>query len=563
MEFTVDVLVELANQVDNPSKSATANTTAQVVVAQMMTYNSSYMFDIVNMAQDPQFWEDQGFDPDQQPVLVERISAWISAAASKSHIGHFEIVQFVSMVASSPIDNTRAGMLSQLPKHIRITAEQRMKTRWEQKTLSHIKKYRERMANPVAEMLFEELLGGRTASKGDSKNDPVALQTLNAGVPAAPETLRFAAWLAANSSRTASTFQEDCADYSRKSSNAMQSFGSEVRSMTKKLSSFLQSMQQYASPVGQRKLKDRIDGFRDNAGDQVIAALAMKESNQSKSTQHGNVSSANTLLTLAWADAVALADNLQALLPTVDNLLTQARPLISSLGEGLIRILSTLETKTSSTFHMTSDLYQTVWILYFCIFAVLTINLLFYAMWTSGYFWGPQSDDLNDDRYEAPVGIFARCRTCLSGCCACLRTCHDAHLCFWSCSIFLEIIVLIMFIISIVLCVVSGVRLLSATNCHAIYMLNDESICSDQLSLLRQFTKTIHIEGLDFIENACSERSLLFCEAVYKRMHMSFIFTMCGSILAALFTFQMIIESGVLHERARWRRLLDAQAKLV
>merc|ERR1719265_308272 len=103
------------------------------------------------------------------------------------------------------------------------------------------------MGSTTSKMLFKQLLGGRTASRG---SNPDAAGAANSGVPAAPETLEFAQFLNNNASQNSKIYQDDCFIYTQASSNQMNSFGNQIKSMVAKLTNFIELMEEYSTPEG-------------------------------------------------------------------------------------------------------------------------------------------------------------------------------------------------------------------------------------------------------------------------------------------------------------------------
>merc|ERR1740130_153123 len=99
---------------------------------------------------------------------------------------------------------------------------------------------------------------------------------MNAGVLARPETLQFAQWLANNATRNARIFQEYCFDYSKQSSNAIDSVATQILGMVKKTSTFLNMMMQYSTPAAMKKLDDEVDRFVLHAKDDMMHILKGK-----------------------------------------------------------------------------------------------------------------------------------------------------------------------------------------------------------------------------------------------------------------------------------------------
>merc|ERR1719401_1727207 len=131
------------------------------------------------------------------------------------------------------------------------------------------------------------------------------------------------------------------------------------------------------------------------------------------------------------------------------------------------------------------------------------------------------------------------------------------HLCFWSFIIVFQIIVLLLFIVSIVFMLIGAVQIFIGTGCGMIYIIGDVKICTETLRMLSTFLSTFRVgEGEVPLSMSCNHYNLLTCDIVHDKMLQSTILTIVGSFVAALLSFQMIFETAVLHERAYWRRIL-------
>jgi len=273
-----------------------------------------------------------------------------------------------------------------------------------------------------------------------------------------------------------------------------------------------------------------------------------------------------TTLSGMWDKIVTVLHSLNNMLPQAATVLKEARVTVSGAAEQMDSVFSTFETKGPTIFESISELWSTLWILYFCFFFPLTATLLFYGFWASGWFGGPQKPEAMPAELvtAAEGGSFqAKLRVCCRSCSTCLSTFHDTALCFWSVIILMEVVCLLIFVVSILLNIFAGVKSMIVAGCTQVYMLNDPQICLQTLNLFKGFLTTFHInfDGED-LNNACIEHNLLTCDAVIAKMKSSMTLTTIFSFLAAIMSFQMIIESSILHERARWRRILDSMETL-
>jgi len=247
-------------------------------------------------------------------------------------------------------------------------------------------------------------------------------------------------------------------------------------------------------------------------------------------------------------------------LPSVVDNLKFARKEVSAVSKQLDTIFGAFQQKGPPIFNEVAGLYSTLWTAYYALFAILTVSILFYGLWASGWFGGP-SAALADEEYVPPEGMMDRCLACWSSCQACCRGCTDSNLCFWSVILIMQVLVLVLFLVSILLCILAGVKAFLAAGCAQIYIVNDSKICTGVLGMIRRWLMSFLLEDPYLLYEACDAHTLLTCQLIGAKLKKSAVYTTIGSLMAAVFSFQMIIESAILHERARWRKIFDEESK--
>jgi uncharacterized membrane protein (DUF485 family) len=145
---------------------------------------------------------------------------------------------------------------------------------------------------------------------------------------------------------------------------------------------------------------------------------------------------------------------------------------------------------------------------------------------------------------------------------ACCRSCHDSHITFWSVILIVQVIVLILFVMSIVLCLLAGVQAFLGAGCSEIYMLNDNTVCTGILTGIQDFLISFWGTSSIDINDACESTQLLTCRLITDDLATSMVTTTMGSMLAALITFQLLIESAMMHERARFTIMYKDEVRL-
>merc|ERR1719263_864642 len=150
-----------------------------------------------------------------------------------------------------------------------------------------------------------------------------------------------------------------------------------------------------------------------------------------------------------------------------------------------------------------------------------------------------------------------RLKACCNCCCTCISRCHDSQLCFWSCIIVFQIIVLLIFIIALVICMLAGIKMFFTSSCAELYLLSEADVCTNDLQSIKSFVPAFVVDELIPLEDTCSTKNLTLCAMIGAEMQQSMILTTIFSIVSAILSFQLVIESSVLHERARMRRIVS------
>lgn len=158
----------------------------------------------------------------------------------------------------------------------------------------------------------------------------------------------------------------------------------------------------------------------------------------------------------AWTSIVNLLRSLTNLLPKATDALKDARTEVTKLASNIDSIFDSFATSGQAIFDKIATLWTIIWLGYF--FFVLPFSLwnLYYGFWANGWFGGPQP--IEHDAIAPPEGFMAKCQVLCSSCCSWCSGFHDTDLCFWSVIIFMQVIILLTFIIAVVLAIVAGVQ---------------------------------------------------------------------------------------------------------
>jgi len=571
--FTADLLKNMAMEVDNPARLFSLEP-GPILVGKMVQSHPDHITETLALMSEPDFWLSEGFNLKDQPKAVSRVTQWI-VDAGRSHGGRghsslygiFGGLQGEAHIASNSTALLDDAVLDAMPamaaelvtaKAARHDAKQRTF-----RLQAHVKL----VQSASSRVLFTELYAGATA--GSTVEDPEGTAAMNSGVDAKPETLEFASFLAANSSQVAASLQEQCFDYMGDSSSALDSFATQMQAMVKKTQNFLNTMQDYSSPSGIDQLEKMMLKFVDKAEIKIKKIIMEKVYEGSDyMDSHFNLPHALTLPFSTNAKGAEepgeiflkvkkTLDQLQAILPEVINDIKFAKREVSAVSKQLNSIFDSLESKGPPVFEAVSKLYSTMWTAYFGLFASITVAILFYGFWSAGWFGGNATAE-GAEGYEPPTGFFGKCRMCCSACTTCMRGCHDNAMCFWSCIILCEVVVLLLFIVAIVLTLVGGIKAFVGASCSSIYFLADPAVCNGVLDVLQGWLSTFWENGASQLADACNSESLLTCALIQEKLMTSILYTTAGSLLASVLSFQMIVNTAQLHEQARWVAQLES-----
>jgi hypothetical protein len=594
MEFTADVLKNFALDIDNPDKLTTQDV-GQLTVNTMYKLEPEYVKETFELLSNVTFWASEGFDPMDQPIVVERVATWLTNAEKQSGSASSALLQLWNqrkgmhlsrMNSTAHIDQQHFEKVLQI---LPMKAAQNVKRNSAHYYAEQRQKTAQRLnacySSGGALKLKSQLLAGTAASV--TAEDPLQTQAINSGVPAVPETLEFAKFLSWNASQTSDRFVSQCMDYSGESSGKLDNFADQVKAMVKMVQTFLLQMEKYSTPAGINRTEAMIDGFKEtivnkttsvmseridelllkyipdyipsvettgkaiDKGVEGIKELAFFENDMNLAPGGDNVQKVLDLLT-----------NLQALLPDVVKNLKNSRRTVSSASATLNSIFSNFQVKGPPIFYQIGEAYQAFWVLYFSLLTVITLSILFYGFYATGWLTccgGPTAGaQAEAPQYEAPRTCYERLAACCSACGACFTGCKNSHMCFWSILLLMEILALLLFIVAIVLCILSGVKAFMSASCAQVYILGDPQICGGSLDTVNQFLKSFWQDrDITAFPETCSDKNLMVCQIITERLKKSTMGIIIGSVLAAVFSFQMIIESAVMHEHLRWRLLFE------
>merc|ERR1719329_929653 len=249
MAFSSCLMAELAVQADNPQTLTKADVGGMVIGA-MLDYNASYIMDAIDLLSDPAFFDEQGLNPDTQPLIIERVTNWTVTGPKliREMRATLKALQFETGndTALSSVDSE--VLLQTMPAAARRLTENNLNHHLQNKHRKRMEKRRKTYKGETSQHLLRHLLGGVAACDGG--NPDAAERALAAGVPAVPATLEFARWLSYNASTNAALFNGYASDYTGTSSGALDAFNTQISGMVKKTSSFIDMLKEHSTRPG-------------------------------------------------------------------------------------------------------------------------------------------------------------------------------------------------------------------------------------------------------------------------------------------------------------------------
>jgi flagellar biosynthesis chaperone FliJ len=596
--FTACVLIELALNKNNPNALTVVDTGAMAVGA-MITNNMTSVMDSIDLLHNPSFFTVQGFDVSDQPEVLEILTQWLVIGPP---LWEKMLSTVVLLEVGEPTSKSTVPLykiFQEMPKTARRLATSNVKSYKKDRARARIEKRQKKFTSKTTRGLVRHLTGGQAFTDMVAV-ESAAEQVVNGGVPCAPVTLEWAKWLAANATSTSTQLYTQSMDYAKGSSSTTDSFNTQIQGITKKVSSFVTVIESYASPSGIKSLEKKIEDFEATAMKEVLSAVenvilgAVKdllkeiglpaESSLLQTGATGNLSALRTkagtreraahilshleqrrnqrrlqghsevAVSSVWSDVNTVLAQLYDILPSGVSALSDAKADVQQVYKTLESMFSMLSVKGPNIMGEAADIYKLIWILYFVVMLPFSLGMLYYGFWASGWFGGPQAMG----KEEFTSGTFAdQMAACWQCCCNCMASTCDSSLCFWSFIIFIQVVALLLFILSIVFVILGGIGILLATGCSEIYVLDDNEICQTSVGYMKEFLSTFTVgkdSGLNPLSSACGNHHLLMCEMISSDLISSAMYTIVGSFLACIVTFQLIFDVATLHERAIWMR---------
>lgn len=570
LDFSADVMKALADSVDDPDFNHYVDVPV-CIISEMVRINAPYTLRVVERVADPIYWNECGYDPDTHPVVVKRLTEWVDFEMQFRGIAMLASTRLLESGSSPEEQGSSARSGDQLPSRVAKLVEMNSRKYASVLRRQRIEMVEELFAADASQHMFRTVVGSATPVGGSQDRDVQA--TLSSGIDAKPETLEFAYFLACNASDTAEDFQNISFDYAKTSSNALDSFADQLLGMIKKIQNFMTLMQDYSTERGIDKLEsnvmdfvyhatedfrkvldDYIDSYVDQLAESMGVDIEEVAAVEVAGAEKGDVPEG------VFKAVTTILTELKGVLPTVISNMKFARKEVSSFAKTLNSVFTTFKTKGNPVFEMVSSMYRTLWVVYYAVFACLTFLILAYGLWSSGWFGGPAAKDVGEG--PQATTFWERCCACFSACTYCCQSCTETHLCLWSALLLFQVVLLLMFSVSIVLALLAGIKAFVSAGCSQIYLLGDDVPCTGMMGIVRTWLGSFWTLMPSALEEACDVRKLTTCKVIQEKAMQSAIFTVVGSMLATVFSFQMLFEAASLFEMARWRRVANTEEAL-
>eukprot|EP00930_Biecheleria_cincta_P066631 TRINITY_DN5283_c0_g1_i1.p1 TRINITY_DN5283_c0_g1~~TRINITY_DN5283_c0_g1_i1.p1 ORF type:complete len:917 (+),score=174.90 TRINITY_DN5283_c0_g1_i1:387-2753(+) len=554
VEFLADIWYEFRQNSHSPDNSALVDI-GQLFANDSIKLGPERTLQAINELCNCTFYAAEGFAVEDQDDVVKEVVTWVSNAPGGKD----------ALKKYGKIENTAGNWADSYYNYVHEKSEKYMKAH----TAASGNRAMGSTASTHARELQEALLGGKSAAANGQ--DPDADRVSGSGQPARPETLAFAKEFSQEILDDAHDKNKLASDFSGTSSDALDSVANDMSGMVKKTQSFLTTMDKFAGPQGQDNLKKEANNFIHGTSrdiltisnsqiDRAVDTAKCTAGDQLACENGGKKLDMPMQMSGAMVFLTSTTSELKSALPTVIDNLKFAKKEVSAVSSAIKSIMQMLGLKAPPIFKQISKLYKLAWIGYFSFFFLFTFTMLFYAFWSSGWFGGPQANVASPD-YEPPQTFGQRLRTCCNSCLACVNGCCSGHLVFWSCMLLAQVIVLLLFITSLVICLLTGVQAFLGAGCAQIYLIGDDDVCSAALNLVKIFLRTFAVKEVPDLDDVCSRERLLTCALIRDEIQASAIKVIIGAMLASVLSFQMLLDSATKHERARCIRLLDEDEK--
>jgi hypothetical protein len=314
--------------------------------------------------------------------------------------------------------------------------------------------------------------------------------------------------------------------------------------MIKRVWQFLQMVLKYASPHGIQTMEELVEDFVRKAPDELVGIahdLANKPWSNTTVMEFG-----------VWPRLRAFLTDLQGLLPNVVSAMEAARGGVLSVSGSLSNNMEALHAQ-APIFDKSAKIANASFAGYFVMWLFVTLGITAFNFRVSGFLGGTELDV--DKEYGPPQTLQQRLRVCFSGAATCFKNCTlDNPLFFWSVLLLVDILILISFYVCLTLCVAVAIGTYAQSGCAQLYILGDETVCSEAMGVMRKMLNFLSGYPYYISEDACVHHYLMTCQVFTRELAGQGVLTYFAGLFASIFSFNLLVESANLYERARWQQ---------
>merc|ERR1719230_58183 len=134
----------------------------------MLDFNASYIMDAIDLLSDPAFFDEQGLNPDNQPMIIERVTNWTVTGPKliREMRATLKALQFETGNDTSLNSVDSEELLQTMPRAARRLTEKNVKVHLQNKARKRMMKRRKTFQGETAQHLLRHLLGGSAAMDG-------------------------------------------------------------------------------------------------------------------------------------------------------------------------------------------------------------------------------------------------------------------------------------------------------------------------------------------------------------------------------------------------------------
>lgn len=285
-----------------------------------------------------------------------------------------------------------------------------------------------------------------------------------------------------------------------------------------------------------------------------------------------------------WEEMVTSLSSLTRSLPLAMDTLKGARGEAAKIVKNLRSDFDIFLSRGPAAFDEIARQWRVVWLSYFVFLGLCLGGLAYYTVWALGYWSEAEkvADEMTEEvtrtaterRHSQDEGSLDtvaptfqdRLKMAFAACVYFFRPRPDRDLAFWSCILCMTAIALLVFLISVFLCITSGFGRFLMSGCAQVYALGDASICLDVLNGLKRTFRSFNFRSgdesstresmeEDLPSDVCIRLDLTTCQKIDNEMNQSAMFVTFFGLLGVALTFQVVLDSAMLHQRSRLRRM--------